>query len=116
LDGCLLVQPNALEILKVYVDTYNTELFKILEEYWNDYGKYGTKEIFNQISFLLLDYQNRMTRFGINDLNLSMCKIYIIISKGIDETLTLFTKKNYFDLLEYLDSILKLVPICSLNS
>lgn len=94
------MDPIALEVLKIYVDLFNAKFLKLLQDYWGDYCKNINNESFTTIVFLLLEYQEKMNRFGVNDLNVSLV---------IDDALTLLSKKNFIDSLQYVDSILKSV-------
>ena len=50
IDGCVLYNPPKMDILKVYVDTFNLEILINIQSFWkSNYDHISVNTIFNRI-------------------------------------------------------------------
>ena len=99
IDGCLCSSiPNKLDLLKAFVEFMNKEYLDIFKIYWEkNYDKLSNEEIL-KMSYILLNFYDKMMKLNIDDENLL---------KNGKELTKIYFKKIFKNILNTIENILK---------
>ena len=77
MDGCILYNPPKVDVLKVYVDTFNLEILIHVQTFWkNSYDHISNTDIVN-LGCLLYEHEEKLVPFGVHDPNLTYSKLLL---------------------------------------
>ena len=98
LDGCLCCKPNKLDLLKAFGEYMNKEYLDIFRIYWEkNFDKLSNEEIL-KMSYMLLNFYEKITILNLDDKNLS---------KNGKELSKIYYKKIFKNILSTIERIIK---------
>jgi hypothetical protein len=98
LDGCFCSEPPKLDIIKIYVDTFNSSLLFLIKQYWKEcYANMDQSQIL-KLAFILFNHEDQLNLFGIADSN---------FSQNARELVKIFIKKTFLNVKTIIESILR---------